>query len=115
MTATTPHSPPQMRRGSAKRGVVTAILLVLAILLLTPTVAQAYVGPGAGFAFLSSFLTLFLAFLYSLFAFVTWPVRRLFRLIRGWKAYRRGRVKRVVIVGFDGLDPDLATRFMQEG
>jgi len=100
---------------SAKRAVVTAILLVFAILLLTPATVQAYVGPGAGFAFLSSFLTLFLAFLYSLFAFVTWPIRRLFRLIRGWKAYRRGRVKRVVIVGFDGLDPELATRFMQEG
>jgi predicted AlkP superfamily phosphohydrolase/phosphomutase len=92
-----------------------AVFLILAILLLNPTVAQAYVGPGAGFAFLSSFLTLFLAFLYSLFAFVTWPVRRVYRLIRGWKAYRRAQVKRVVIVGFDGLDPDLVTRYMQEG
>ena len=100
----------QERRGGAKE-----ILVVLAILLLTPAVLQAYVGPGAGFAFLSSFLTLFLAFLYSLFAFITWPVRRLYRLIRGWKAYRLAQVKRVVIVGFDGLDPDLVARFMQEG
>jgi len=102
-------------RGSGKRGVVTAILLAFAVLLFTPTVVQAYVGPGAGFAFLSSFLTLFLAFLYSLFAFITWPARRIYRLIRGWKTYRRAQVKRVVIVGLDGLDPDLATRFMDQG
>jgi predicted AlkP superfamily phosphohydrolase/phosphomutase len=101
-------------RGKSGR-IVFAIFLALALLLLTPTVVQAYVGPGAGFAFLSSFLTLFLGFLYSLFAFITWPVRRLYRLIRGWKAYRRAQVKRVVIVGFDGLDPDLAGGFMQEG
>lgn len=101
-------------RGKSGR-IIFAIFLALAVLLLNPTAVQAYVGPGAGFAFLSSFLTLFLAFLYSLFAFITWPVRRLYRLIRGWKAYRRAQVKRVVIVGFDGLDPDLAARFMQEG
>ena len=98
-----------------KLGTATAILLVFVILLFTPSVAQAYVGPGAGFAFLSSFLTLFLAFLYSLIAFVTWPVRRLYRLIRGWKAYRGAKVKRVAIVGFDGMDPDLAERLMGEG
>ena len=91
------------------------LLVVLAVLLLTPAVAQAYVGPGAGFAFLSSFLTLFLAFLYSLIAFVTWPVRRLFRLMRGRRAYRDAQVKRVAIVGFDGMDPNLAERYMREG
>ena len=91
------------------------VLLVLAVILLTPAVGHAYVGPGAGFAFLSSFLTLFLAFLYSLFAFVTWPIRRLIRLFHGRRAYRRAKVKRLVIVGFDGLDPELAARFIEEG
>jgi predicted AlkP superfamily phosphohydrolase/phosphomutase len=94
---------------------VRAILISVVILLFSPAVLQAYVGPGAGFAFLSSFLTLFLAFLYSLFAFVTWPVRRLYRLFRGRRAYRNAHVKRVAIVGFDGMDPNLAERFMQEG
>lgn len=98
-----------------RRGATSVLLAVLAILLLTPAFLQAYVGPGAGFAFLSSFLTLFLAFLYSLFAFVTWPVRRLFRLMRGRRAYRHAQVKRVAIVGFDGMDPNLAERYMREG
>ena len=97
------------------RGATSVLLVVLAVLLLTPAALQAYVGPGAGFAFLSSFLTLFLAFLYSLFAFVTWPLRRLFRLLRGRRAYRHAQVKRVAIVGFDGMDPNLAERYMQEG
>jgi predicted AlkP superfamily phosphohydrolase/phosphomutase len=91
------------------------ILAALAIILATPAAAHAYVGPGAGFAFLSSFLTLFLAFVYSCFAFVTWPFRRIIRWVRGYKAYRRAKVKRVVIIGFDGMDPDLAVRFMEEG
>jgi len=108
-------TPSPQGRGMGLWGGSVSILLVFAILLLTPAVAQAYVGPGAGFAFLSSFLTLFLAFLYSLLAFITWPVRRLYRLIRGWNAYRRAQVKRIAIVGFDGMDPDLASRFMQEG
>ncbi|SPE24873.1 Type I phosphodiesterase/nucleotide pyrophosphatase [Acidobacteriia bacterium SbA2] len=115
------HPLPQGGEGSntrwqgTNRWVVRAIFISFVILLFTPTVLHAYVGPGAGFAFLSSFLTLFLAFVYSLFAFITWPVRRLFRLLRGRRAYRHAQVKRVAIVGFDGMDPNLAERFMQEG
>ncbi len=96
-------------------GLFSAVLAALVIIMLTPALAQAYVGPGAGFAFLSSFLTLFLAFFYALIAFVTWPLRWALRQIRGFRAYRRAKVKRMVIVGFDGLDPELTQGFMQEG
>jgi predicted AlkP superfamily phosphohydrolase/phosphomutase len=64
---------------------------------------------------LSSFLALFLAFLYSLLALLTWPLRQLVRLFRRRKAYGQARFPRVVVVGLDGMDPDLAARFMQEG
>jgi predicted AlkP superfamily phosphohydrolase/phosphomutase len=77
--------------------------------------AHAYAGPGAGFAVLSSFWTLFVAFFYSFYALVTWPVRQVFRWLRRRKAYGKAQVKRVVIVGFDGMDPELASRFMDEG
>src|SRR6476659_2597954 len=92
-------------------------LLVLAfiVILATPQIVHAYAGPGAGFAVLSSFWTLFVAFLYSFYALVTWPIRQLFRWLRRRKAYGKAQVKRVVIVGFDGMDPELATRFMSEG
>ena len=88
---------------------------VLILLLLVPRLGHAYAGPGAGFAVLSSFWTIFVAFLYSFYAFVTWPIRQLFRLARRRKAYGKAQVKRVVIVGFDGMDPELANRFIDEG
>jgi len=98
------------------RGNAPAIFAMLVIaLFLLPASAEAYVGPGAGFAVLSSFLALFLAFLYSLYALITWPVRQLLRLLRRRKAYARARAKRIVIIGFDGMDPALAEKWMQEG
>ena len=36
-------------------------------------------------------------------------------MFRRRKAYGKAQVKRVVIVGFDGMDPELASRFMSEG
>jgi predicted AlkP superfamily phosphohydrolase/phosphomutase len=82
---------------------------------LFPGAAHAYAGPGAGFALLSSFWTIFITFLYSFYALITWPFRRLARFLRRRNAYGKARFKRVVILGFDGMDPDLAERFMGEG
>jgi len=77
--------------------------------------AQAYIGPGAGFAFLSSFLVLFLTFFLAVFSFLSWPFRLLVRLIKGRKALKGALVDRVVIVGLDGLEPSLAEKYMAEG
>ncbi|MGB9906334.1 MAG: alkaline phosphatase family protein [Candidatus Saccharicenans sp.] len=77
--------------------------------------ALAYIGPGAGFAFLSSFLVFFLTFFLAIFSFLSWPFRLLLRLIRGQKAYRHSRVDRVIILGFDGMDPVLVEQLMAEG
>ncbi|MGH9539409.1 MAG: alkaline phosphatase family protein, partial [Terriglobales bacterium] len=96
-------------------GIVFTIALILGVVLLFPLRSEAYAGPGAGFAVLSSFWTIFVAFLYSLYALLTWPIRQLFRLFRRRKAYGKAQIKRVVIVGFDGMDPELANRFMAEG
>ncbi len=89
--------------------------LALVALLAIPHPAHAYVGPGAGFAFVSSLWTVFVAFLYSAYALVTWPFRHLYRMVRHRKAYRKARFKRVIIIGFDGMDPELAERFMKAG
>jgi len=75
----------------------------------------AYVGPGAGFAFLSSFLVLFLTFILAVFSFITWPFRFLFRVIKGQKAYKKSLVNRIIIIGLDGMEPSLAEKFMSEG
>ncbi len=103
-----------MRRRSAS-GRVIQWLALAAIVLGSAAPAHAYVGPGAGFAVLSSFLTLFLAFLYAILAMLTWPLRQVFRLFRRRKAAGKAKVKRVVVLGFDGMDPELCERFMKEG
>jgi membrane-bound ClpP family serine protease len=96
-------------------GLLPVLLLIVGLVLLFPQRSEAYAGPGAGFAVLSSFWTIFVAFLYSFYALVTWPLRQLLRMFRRRKAYGKAQVKRVVIVGFDGMDPELANRFMSEG
>ena len=78
--------------------------------------AHAYIGPGAGFAFLSSFFVLFLAFVLALFYLISWPLRFFFRALSGRKrgAKNKAMVDRVVVIGLDGMDPRLAVRFMKE-
>jgi predicted AlkP superfamily phosphohydrolase/phosphomutase len=77
--------------------------------------ASAYIGPGAGFAFLSSFFVLFTSLLITAFFLLTWPIRALLRWSKRSKAYARASIDRVVIVGLDGFDPELCERFMGEG
>jgi predicted AlkP superfamily phosphohydrolase/phosphomutase len=75
----------------------------------------AYIGPGAGMAFLGSFLILAVALGLALLSLLTWP----FRCIALWvKRLRRGvqaKVQRVVVVGLDGLDPGRVRTLMQAG
>ncbi len=92
-----------------KAGWIAAFILSLFIPL------SAYIGPGAGFAFLSSFLVLFLTFFLALFSFLSWPFRLLWRLIKGRKSYKNSRVDQVVIVGLDGMAPELADKYMAQG
>jgi predicted AlkP superfamily phosphohydrolase/phosphomutase len=100
---------------SSSRNRLTVCLVILAFVLLFPLRGEAYAGPGAGFAVLSSFWTLFIAFVYSVYAFLTWPFRHLLRSVRRRKAYGKAQIKRAVILGFDGMDPELAARFIAEG
>ena len=76
---------------------------------------KAYIGPGAGFAFLSSFLVLFLTFFLVIFSFLSWPFRFFYRLLTGQKAYRKSHINKLVIVGLDGMEPALAEKFISEG
>ena len=72
----------------------------------------AYIGPGAGFAFLGSFLTLLLALLAGAASLLIWPFRMAWSLLR---RRRRGSVKKAILLGFDGLDPAVTERLMAEG
>ena len=97
--------------GASRR---TAFLAVAAACLHAAS-ASAYIGPGAGFAFLGSFVFILGGMLLAVVALLTLPARILLARLRGRKAFRRAAAERVVIVGLDGLDPALASAWMREG
>jgi len=92
---------------------VAAALIVL--FALEPGEARAYIGPGAGFAFAGSMLILLVTFALAFVIILTWPIRLMYRLITVGNPYKTAKAKRVVILGLDGMDPGLATRYMREG
>jgi predicted AlkP superfamily phosphohydrolase/phosphomutase len=90
-----------------------AVLLAL-VVLGAPGPASAYIGPGAGFALLTSGFVLLTTLLAVPFMLAIWPFRLMWRAItrprRG-----RARIKRLIVLGFDGQDPRLTDQFMGEG
>ena len=56
--------------------------MVLGLLLALPVTAEAYIGPGPGFALLSSFLVLFTTIALAIVSVLLWPIRALLRLVR---------------------------------
>ncbi len=77
--------------------------------------AEAYIGPGAGFAVVSSFFILFFTGVVAFLTILIWPFRTFLLFLKRRKLAGRRRVGRVVVVGLDGLDPDLAEQFMADG
>jgi predicted AlkP superfamily phosphohydrolase/phosphomutase len=75
----------------------------------------AYIGPGAGIALVGSFLVVLAALVSAVFTMLTWPMRRLWRALRGRQALRKAKVKRVVVLGLDGLEPTLTEQYLAEG
>ncbi|MEJ2312994.1 MAG: alkaline phosphatase family protein [Gemmatimonadales bacterium] len=71
-------------------------------------------GPGAGFVFLTSFLTLLATGILALASLALWPFRMVWRLVRR-AGDAKPKVRRLIIVGLDGQDPELTDRFMREG
>jgi predicted AlkP superfamily phosphohydrolase/phosphomutase len=90
------------------------MVLALALLLGVPGIAEAYIGPGAGFALLSSFLVLFTTILIAILSLLVWPFRVLWRAMLGKKA-PVAQINRLIIVGLDGQDPKLTDTYMKEG
>ena len=91
------------------------LLAVILAVLLYPGSAQAYIGPGAGFALAGSFLAVLAAMMSALLLVLIWPAELLWRAVFGRRFRVRGRYKRVVILGLDGLDYGLTERMLAEG
>jgi predicted AlkP superfamily phosphohydrolase/phosphomutase len=75
----------------------------------------AYIGPGAGFAFLGSFLTMVLSFFATVLSLLLWPFRMVRMILRRNRNPHAARVKKLIFLGLDGLDPELTERWMAEG
>jgi predicted AlkP superfamily phosphohydrolase/phosphomutase len=80
-----------------------------------PGAELAYIGPGAGFAFLGSFVTLLIALVLGALSLVAWPFRVMLRVLTRRQGYKRAEVRKVIFLGLDGLDPGLLERYMSGG
>ena len=96
------------------RNLRLAALVAVWVLAADP-VAHAYIGPGAGFAVAGSVFVLLSTFVLAFGTILFFPIRLIWRLIITGNPFKRAQVKRVVILGLDGMDPGITTRFMQEG
>ncbi len=92
---------------------VKAIIFLSLLFLVCPIFS--YVGPGAGFAFVGSFFFIFVAFFLAFFNLLTFPVRTFFKFLKRIRTLKKAKYKRVIIVGFDGMDYNLMKRFKKEG
>jgi len=88
---------------------------IAATLVFAAVDAHAYIGPGAGFALISSFLTLLIAFSTAFFALLTFPVRAIIRSIKRRRSLAKSKVKKVIILGLDGLEPTITERMIEQG
>jgi predicted AlkP superfamily phosphohydrolase/phosphomutase len=90
------------------------VALAAALLLASAAPAFAYIGPGAGFALMSSAFVLVTTLVVVLATIVAWPFRALWRAIT-LPARPKPVIRRLIVVGLDGQDPVLTDRFMREG
>ena len=96
-------------------GRTIGLLTFLAVVFLHAQTAHAYVGPGAGFTVISSFLIFFVAFALVGLILVTTPVRLAWRMIRRRRLQGNGKYSRVIVIGLDGMSPVVARRLMDQG
>ncbi|HEY3825501.1 MAG TPA: hypothetical protein VGL82_13135 [Bryobacteraceae bacterium] len=75
----------------------------------------AYLGPGSGFAFLGSFLTVLLSLVASFLSLLLWPFRMIWSVVRRGRTMRRAPVRKLIVLDLKGLNPDVAERLMAKG
>lgn len=90
------------------------VALAAAAVLALPSNASAYIGPGAGFALLSSFFVLLTTMVLALVALLRWPFRLMWRAVCGGRK-ARPLIRRLIVIGFDGQEPSLTDRYLAEG
>ncbi len=97
------------------RSGIYVLTVTAAAAILLPSAAHAYIGPGAGFALISSFLTLLIAFFTAFLALLTFPFRAAVRHFRRRRSLKRSKARKVIMLGLDGLEPTICERMMEAG
>ncbi|MGE3766386.1 MAG: alkaline phosphatase family protein [Kofleriaceae bacterium] len=90
-------------------------LATVVCVLLWPSDAHAYIGPGAGMAFATAAFAMIASVLVVLAGLLVYPLRLVWRLIRRRRPPRRPRIKRAIVIGLDGLDPQRVRDYMARG
>ena len=83
--------------------------------LIYPGYAMAYVGPGAGIVLAGSYLPALAGIVAAMLLLLIWPVRLYIKAKATKKALKMSGVKKCVIIGLDGFDPELTQDFMDRG
>lgn len=96
-----------------RRPFVVACGVCVFILILAARPAHAYIGPGAGFALLSSFFVLFTTIALIVLSVLAWPLRLIWWMATTTRT-KPASARRLIIIGFDGQDPTLTDRFLSE-
>ena len=89
------------------------------LILFSSSTSFAYIGPGAGFAVVTSFILVITSFFLTIAGILFWPIRF---LIRKFKHRHLKKIssysikkKKVIVLGFDGMEISLLNKFMKEG
>jgi len=88
---------------------------IVVLLLWAAFRADAYVGPGAGFGVVTSFLVVLNAVAAAALSALAWPVLAGLRLLKRLRIPLKPSARRVVILGLDGFSPRLVRQFLSEG
>jgi predicted AlkP superfamily phosphohydrolase/phosphomutase len=94
-----------------------ALLAAAALALCAPSASAAplaYIGPGVGFAAVGATFVLIGTFFLAFGIVLIWPLKAAVRFATRPKLGPQ-KFKRVIVIGFDGLDPELARKYMAEG
>jgi predicted AlkP superfamily phosphohydrolase/phosphomutase len=98
-----------------RKAVAIGLAVLGAVQLGSAAPAAAYIGPGAGFALGGSFVFALIGILLAFGALFMWPIRLLIRVLRSRGRLKHAQAKRVIVLGLDGLDPNLCRRWMRAG
>ncbi|MEN8208537.1 MAG: alkaline phosphatase family protein [Candidatus Fermentibacteria bacterium] len=88
--------------------------IFIIILLLIHGSSAAYVGPGAGFGIVTSFVVFLNAIFVSLLSALIWPVTIFIKIYRRRRREYPAAARRVIILGLDGFSPDIAEKLISE-